>query len=67
LVPSFGDVRKTILLNEMLGKAGERVIELLPGGVVEPLPPLEVEVMLLVVIELVVVETIVVEDAVVEL
>jgi len=60
-------VRKTILLNEMLGKATERVIDMLPGGVVELLPPLEVELLLVVVIELLVVETVVVEVAMVEL
>ncbi len=65
MVPSFGDVRKTILLNEMLGKATERVIDRLPGGVGELL--LEVELLLVVVIELLVVETAVLEVAMVEL
>src|ERR1700722_18352352 len=42
-VPSLGDVRKTILLNEMLGNATETVIDMLPGGVREVVLPLEVE------------------------
>ena len=49
MVPSFGDVRKTILFNEMLGKATERVIEMFCGDVEEFVPPLGVELVVVVV------------------
>lgn len=45
--PVVGDVRKTILLNDMLGNAIESVIDMLPGGVRAVALPLEVELLLL--------------------